>query len=85
MSKLTANEIKEVQTLYAIGFSKQAIAKAYDVSNPTIGYHTRLIAPLGESSLKQIARIIMLHDPKETERLTEMVQLRHIYTSLLAA
>lgn len=84
MNKLTEHQIKQIQTLYAIGYPKQTIARAFNVTNTAIKYHTTQIHQ-GHISLAKVADIIMTIQPPDAQRIHETIRLQELYPHLASA
>jgi hypothetical protein len=84
MSKLTDHQIEQIQTLYAIGYPRQTIARAFNVTNTAVKYHTGQIRQ-GHISLTKVADIIMTIQPPDAQRIQETIRLREMYPHLAQA
>lgn len=66
-NRLTEDEIRQIHLLYAAGYSKQAIANTFGVTNACISYQVRILAK-PRPDLKQIATILAHYAPTPPKR-----------------
>lgn len=66
-NRLTPEEVHLIHLLYAAGYSKQAIANTFGVTNACISYQTRLLEK-PKPDLKQIAAILANYAPAPPPR-----------------